>query len=444
MPASTRDFLKYATKRQLQDIINRMYEAGGGTYEGAAYAYDADPEAFNELVSRRNYLQRHPEAEINIEVAPEIATKIREVPIEQTYSPPKKSKDVPGATTKSKKNVFDTISNILGEGVRSTGDWIGDVVDQIPFETRIALNRPASTKTVSTKPPKTKPATKKTFKSFMERLYAPIFEKVDERVNEDLQAKLEEIERTYTPQNVDLMNHILLSKANASDEIRNYTLSMLERNTPLNKKAPTKKRPLILVDQKTGSLYYFDGEKVVKTPVVPPGRSYVIPDVKEVPIRTKEETKKFPRANRANPEKPGMSGIFSIGKPIPYSWWNINDPKQLNNVLKSFGELQHFYALPFVVPEKFDPDDPYLKVFGAAAKYLKPGKTLQSALHTYGWSPESLACDPNFQSAGCTGFLDPKTGDAWENFYDYVLRMQKLGQNPMIEILWDLTGKEGY
>ena len=61
-----------------------------------------------------------------------------------------------------------------------------------------------------------------------------------------------------------------------------------------------------------------------------------------------------------------------------------------------------------------------------------------------GWSPESLACDPNFQSAGCTGFLDPKTGDAWENFYDYVLRMQKLGQNPMIEILWDLTGKEGY
>jgi hypothetical protein len=227
MPASTRDFLKYATKRQLQDIINRMYEAGGGTYEGAAYAYDAGPEAFNELVSRRNYLQRHPEAEINIEVAPEIATKIREVPIEQTYSPPKKSKDVPGATTKSKKNVFDTISNILGEGVRSTGDWIGDVVDQIPFETRIALNRPASTKTVSTKPPKTKPATKKTFKSFMEKLYAPIFEKVDERVNEDLQAKLEEIERTYTPQNVDLMNRILLSKSNASDEIRNYTLSML-------------------------------------------------------------------------------------------------------------------------------------------------------------------------------------------------------------------------
>ena len=163
-----------------------------------------------------------------------------------------------------------------------------------------------------------------------------------------------------------------------------------------------------------------------------------------VNFKAKEEIKKFPRANRANPEKPGLSGIFSIGKPIPYSWWNINDPKQLNNVLKSFGELQHFYALPFVVPEKFDPDDPYLKVFGAAAKYLKPGKTLQSALHSYGRAPESLACDPNFQSAGCTSFLDPKTGDAWENFYDYVLRMQKLGQNPMIEILWDLTGKEGY
>ena len=54
MTNTTQDYLRYATKQQIQDLINRMYEAGGGTYEGAAYAYDAGPEAFNALVNRRN------------------------------------------------------------------------------------------------------------------------------------------------------------------------------------------------------------------------------------------------------------------------------------------------------------------------------------------------------------------------------------------------------
>ena len=440
MPASTRDFLKYATKRQLQDIINRMYEAGGGTYEGAAYAYDAGPEAFNELVSRRNYLQRHPEAKINIEVAPEIATKIREAPIEQTYSSPKKSKDVPGATTKSKKNVFDTISNILGEGVRSTGDWIGDVVDQIPFETRIALNRPASTKTVSTKPPKTKPATKKTFKSFMEKLYAPIFEKVDERVNEDLQAKLEEIERTYTPQNIDLMNHILLSKANASDEIRNYTLSMLEKNKT------GKGSPLILADQRTGSLYYFDGKKVNVVPVLTPGRARNIPGKTELKPLTEEQIIYYENRgkSRAEPELPGLRGVYDLMW-TPYSWADPKNAKTLRLMDEVLKGRESLYAYSMVTPKYIDPNDPYLSGHGVAAKYMKPGTFWGPALHFGGIRRNTnLAGNLSYFTPGCTSILDPKTADAWENLYNYIRTQKLAGYNPMFGTFWDLTGKEGY
>ena len=123
MPRPTKDFLKYATKEQLQEIINRMYRVGGGTYEGAAHSYDSGAQEFNKLVNRRNYLQKHPETVIPVWK-----------PEPEPYVPPKKDVELPGKKTRTETSFSQRKKEIIAaydRGTTNVGSWIEDVADKV-------------------------------------------------------------------------------------------------------------------------------------------------------------------------------------------------------------------------------------------------------------------------------------------------------------------------
>ena len=58
--------LETYTLKEIQDIINYYFQKGNGTYEGAAISFTGGPEAFNQLVAYRNYLQKNPDKVVMI------------------------------------------------------------------------------------------------------------------------------------------------------------------------------------------------------------------------------------------------------------------------------------------------------------------------------------------------------------------------------------------
>ena len=291
MRYTTQDYLRYATKQQIQDLINRMYEAGGGTYEGAAYAYDAGPEAFNAIVNRRNYLQRHPEAEPRIELPPsskkvkqpssyesaeavstkvyiptETRKKIREVPSSSPVVISKKSKELPGKQVKAKKSVFKTVSKITGEDLFGSTPSSYESAEAVSTKVYIPTSSKKVKQPKTSKTPRTQSTWTDPFRSFIDRLYSPIYYLLDKYMENNLQRKLQNIENTYTVNNADLLNRI------TANRIPSYTGNQVapavstKVYTPAPPVSMNTGEPYFFVDKNTGEYYYFDGRKANRIP----------------------------------------------------------------------------------------------------------------------------------------------------------------------------------
>ena len=71
--------LETYTLKEIQDIINYYFQKGNGTYEGAAISFTGGPEAFNQLVAYRNYLQKNPDKAPKYPVSDEQYQKITKI-----------------------------------------------------------------------------------------------------------------------------------------------------------------------------------------------------------------------------------------------------------------------------------------------------------------------------------------------------------------------------
>jgi hypothetical protein len=71
--------LETYTLKEIQDIINYYFQKGNGTYEGAAISFTGGPEAFNQLVAYRNYLQKNPDKAPKYPVSDEQYQKITQI-----------------------------------------------------------------------------------------------------------------------------------------------------------------------------------------------------------------------------------------------------------------------------------------------------------------------------------------------------------------------------
>lgn len=266
MANTTQDYLRYATKQQIQDLINRMYEAGGGTYEGAAYAYDAGPEAFNALVNRRNYLQRHPEAEPRIELPPETRKKIREVPSSSPVVISKKSKELPGKQVKAKKSVFKTVSKIIGEDLFGSTPSSYESAEAVSTKVYIPTSSKKVKQPKTSKTPRTQSTWTDPFRSFIDRLYSPIYYLLDKYMENNLQRKLQNIENTYTVNNADLLNRITANRTPSYTGNQVAPAVSTKVYTPAPPVSMNTGEPYFFVDKNTGEYYYFDGRKANRIP----------------------------------------------------------------------------------------------------------------------------------------------------------------------------------
>ena len=276
MTNTTQYYLRYATKQQIQDLINRMYEAGGGTYEGAAYAYDAGPEAFNAIVNRRNYLQRHPEAEPRIELPPEkgkryesaeaVSTKVY---IPTSSSPvviSKKSKELPGKQVKAKKSVFKTVSKITGEDLFGSTPSSYESAEAVSTKVYIPTSSKKVKQPKTSKTPRTQSTWTDPFRSFIDRLYSPIYYLLDKYMENNLQRKLQNIENTYTVNNADLLNRITANRTPSYTGNQVAPAVSTKVYTPAPPVSMNTGEPYFFVDKNTGEYYYFDGRKANRIP----------------------------------------------------------------------------------------------------------------------------------------------------------------------------------
>jgi len=71
--------LETYTLKEIQDIINYYFQKGNGTYEGAAINFTGGPDAFNQLVAYRNYLQKNPDKAPKYPVSDEQYQKITKI-----------------------------------------------------------------------------------------------------------------------------------------------------------------------------------------------------------------------------------------------------------------------------------------------------------------------------------------------------------------------------
>jgi hypothetical protein len=71
--------LETYTLKEIQDIINYYFQKGNGTYEGAAINFTGGPDAFNQLVAYRNYLQKNPDKAPKYPVSDEQYQKITQI-----------------------------------------------------------------------------------------------------------------------------------------------------------------------------------------------------------------------------------------------------------------------------------------------------------------------------------------------------------------------------
>jgi hypothetical protein len=71
--------LETYTLKEIQDIINYYFQKGNGTYEGAAINFTGGPEAFNQLVAYRNYLQKNPDKAPKYPISDEQYQKITQI-----------------------------------------------------------------------------------------------------------------------------------------------------------------------------------------------------------------------------------------------------------------------------------------------------------------------------------------------------------------------------
>lgn len=71
--------LEAYTLKEIQDIINYYFQKGNGTYEGAAINFTGGPDAFNQLVAYRNYLQKNPDKAPKYPVSDEQYQKITQI-----------------------------------------------------------------------------------------------------------------------------------------------------------------------------------------------------------------------------------------------------------------------------------------------------------------------------------------------------------------------------
>jgi len=71
--------LEVYTLKEIQDIINYYYQKGNGTYEGAARSFPSGPDAFNQLVAYRNYLQKNPDKAPKYPISDEQYQKITKI-----------------------------------------------------------------------------------------------------------------------------------------------------------------------------------------------------------------------------------------------------------------------------------------------------------------------------------------------------------------------------
>ena len=274
MTNTTQDYLRYATKQQIQDLINRMYEAGGGTYEGAAYAYDAGPEAFNALVNRRNYLQRHPEAEPRtglpqkfiFQRLPETRKKIREVPSSSPVVISKKSKELPGKQVKAKKSVFKTVSKITGEDLFGSTPSSYESAEAVSTKVYIPTSSKKVKQPKTSKTPRTQSTWTDPFRSFIDRLYSPIYYLLDKYMENNLQRKLQNIENTYTVNNADLLNRITANRTPSYTGNQVAPAVSTKVYTPAPPVSMNTGEPYFFVDKNTGEYYYFDGRKANRIP----------------------------------------------------------------------------------------------------------------------------------------------------------------------------------
>ena len=71
--------LETYTLKEIQDIINYYFQKGNGTYEGAVINFPGGPDAFNQLVAYRNYLQKNPDKAPKYPVSDEQYQKITQI-----------------------------------------------------------------------------------------------------------------------------------------------------------------------------------------------------------------------------------------------------------------------------------------------------------------------------------------------------------------------------
>lgn len=498
MPRPTKDFLKYATKEQLQEIINRMYKVGGGTYEGAAYSYDSGVQEFNRLVNRRNYLQKHPETVIPVwkpEPEPHVPPKKdvelpgKKTRTETSFSQRKKEiiaaydrgtanvgswiedvadkvereasslsqnvfekigkitgearERVPSVVESGAENVWDTIAKIVGGGIaggayaaEKAGNWIEEAIENTGDWLGNAVGNLRKSLSFSSSPAKKSATMPGREISFTDTLFAPTSGHSEEEIR-----RIRKESRSADTTDIDNMNYQILRQAGASPEITEYVLSMIKRNRY------GKGNPLILEEQKSGTIYYSpDGKQIQVIPAATAGKARNLEDVKEYIPLTAKQIQQYDRRSggRKNPEIPGKSGFFQLfGK--EYSWLNpATYPEAAEYWTKKFGSKAHQQSYQLVVPGNFDRNDPYLSVQGVSAQYLKPFQQLAHALHSGTGRMVALAKDLSYATPGCSTPLDPETGDAWENLYDYLRNEKIAGRNPVFATFWDLTGKEGY
>lgn len=129
--------LEAYTLKEIQDIINYYFQKGNGTYEGAAINFTGGPEAFNQLVAYRNYLQKNPDKAPKYPISDEQYQKITQIvnsvvatinkqPTLQAPSPtvPIYNKSImyrtPSVMTPTQDEIINNVMNRVGNNIPYT------------------------------------------------------------------------------------------------------------------------------------------------------------------------------------------------------------------------------------------------------------------------------------------------------------------------------------